>query len=95
MALDIATVRRVAALCRLRVSDTDLSTMEAELNDILHWVEKLTELDTDDVLPMTRVVDVDLPMRDDVVSDCDCADKILVNAPVSAQGFFSVPKVFE
>tara|TARA_Y100000588_G_C14141088_1_gene876091 strand:- start:130 stop:339 length:210 start_codon:yes stop_codon:yes gene_type:complete len=69
--------------------------MEAELNEILHWVEQLTELDTDDVLPMTRVVDVDLPMRDDVVSDGDCADKILVNAPASAQGFFSVPKVIE
>ena len=52
-------------------------------------------MDTDDVLPMTRVVDVDLPMRDDVVNDGDCADKILVNAPVSAQGFFSVPKVIE
>ena len=95
MSLDKATVAHVAELCRIKVPEAELEPMAAQLNNILGWVEQLNELDTADVPPMTRVVEISLPMRDDVVSDGGCADKVLANAPSSAQGFFAVPKVIE
>lgn len=95
MALDKATVARVAELCRIKLPEAELEPMTAELNNILGWVEQLNELDTEDVAPMTRVVEIRLAMRDDVVSDGACADKVLANAPASAQGLFAVPKVIE
>lgn len=99
MSLDKATVARIATLARIKVADADLARMAGELQSILNWVEQLNELNTDGVEPMTSVVEVVLPMRDDVVSDGGHADKILANAkdPVREGdgGFFTVPKVVE
>jgi len=95
MSLDKATVAHVAELCRIKVPEAELEPMAAQLNNILGWVEQLNELDTDAVPPMTRVVEIGLMMRGDVVSDGACAGKVLANAPASAQAFFAVPKVIE
>ena len=66
-----------------------------ELSHILGWIEQLNEVPTDAVEPMTSVAHMRLPQREDVVSDGDCRDKILGNAPQEAKGFFVVPKVVE
>lgn len=99
MALDTDTVRRIAHLARVRVPEADLEPLAGELSNILTWVEQLNEVDTDNVPPMTSVVAVSLPMRDDQVNDGDKADAILSNAPEPAPAgdpqFFSVPKVVE
>src|SRR5687767_544825 len=99
MSLDKATVARIATLARIKVANADLDRMAGELQAILNWVEQLNELDTAGVEPMTSVVEVVLPQRDDVVSDGGYADRILANArdPVTAGegGFFTVPKVVE
>lgn len=95
MALDKATVARIAALARIRVSENELEPLAAELSGILDWVEQLMAVDTNDVPPMTSVADMTLPMRDDVVTDGNCRDAILGNAPRAARGFFAVPKVVE
>ena len=99
MSLDKATVARIATLARIKVADRDLDKMVGELQHILSWVEQLNAVDTSGVEPMTSVVEVVLPRRDDVVDDGGYPDKILANAtdPVGGGegGFFTVPKVVE
>ena len=95
MSLDKATVARIAALARIRVPEEELEGLAAEMEKIIGWVKQLDEVNTDDVPPMASVVDVDLPWRDDKVTDGDCLDKVLANAPEKAEGFFAVPKVLE
>ncbi|MBL6934423.1 MAG: Asp-tRNA(Asn)/Glu-tRNA(Gln) amidotransferase subunit GatC [Alphaproteobacteria bacterium] len=95
MPLDKATVARIATLARIRVPEGELEGLAAEMEKIIGWVEQLDEVNTDEVPPMASVVDVDLPWRADKVSDGDCRDKVLANAPDKAEGFFAVPKVIE
>lgn len=95
MALDKAEVAHIAALARIRLTEAELEPLAAELSQILAWVEQLSELDTTDVAPMTSVAAMRLPMRSDEVTDGDCRDAILGNAPQSVKGFFAVPKVIE
>jgi aspartyl-tRNA(Asn)/glutamyl-tRNA(Gln) amidotransferase subunit C len=95
MALDKATVARIATLARIRVGEDELDPLAAELSGILDWVEQLMAVDTENVPPMTSVAEITLPMRDDVVTDGNNRDAALGNAPRSARGFFVVPKVVE
>jgi aspartyl-tRNA(Asn)/glutamyl-tRNA(Gln) amidotransferase subunit C len=95
MALDKATVERIAALARIKVPAEDLDSLVGELSKILHWIEQLNEVDTTGVAPMAGVARMKLPMRGDRVTDGGMRDKILANAPESANGFFVVPKVVE
>jgi len=95
MAVDKATVARIAALARIKVPEAEQAHLAGELTQILRWIEQLNEVATDGVEPMASVAHVKLPMREDVVSDGNCRDKILANAPAAAQGFFAVPKVVE
>jgi aspartyl-tRNA(Asn)/glutamyl-tRNA(Gln) amidotransferase subunit C len=95
MALDKATVARIATLARIRVAEDELEPLAGELSTILDWIEQLGEVDTTDVPPMTSVAEMTLPMRDDKVTDGGARDAVLGNAPRSARGFFAVPKVVE
>lgn len=99
MALDKATVARIATLARIKVADQDLDKMVGELQTILNWVEELNAVNTDGVEPMTSAVEVTLPLRDDKVTDGGYASKVLANATdpvtVGEGGFFTVPKVVE
>jgi aspartyl-tRNA(Asn)/glutamyl-tRNA(Gln) amidotransferase subunit C len=95
MALDKATVARIATLARIRLSEAELEPLAGELSNILTWVEQLNEVDTSGVAPMASAASVRLPMRDDAVTDGGCRAAILGNAPRAARGFFTVPKVVE
>ncbi len=95
MAVDKDTVVRIARLARIRVPEEQCETLAGELSNILGWVEQLGELDTEGVEPMTSVVAMTPRLREDAVSDGDCRDKVLANAPEPAHGFFTVPKVVE
>ncbi len=95
MSLDKATVARVARLARIHIPDGDLEQLARELNQIIGWVEQLAEVDTDGVVPMTSVVEMRLPQRADVVTEGEEAERVLANAPDSADGFFVVPRVIE
>jgi aspartyl-tRNA(Asn)/glutamyl-tRNA(Gln) amidotransferase subunit C len=95
MALDKATVARIAALARIRVAEEEQMRLAGELSQILTWIEQLNEVDTNGVEPMASVARQKLPMREDKVSDGGIRDKLLANAPQSARGFFTVPKVVE
>jgi aspartyl-tRNA(Asn)/glutamyl-tRNA(Gln) amidotransferase subunit C len=95
MSVDTATVRHIAKLARLAVTDAEVEALVPELNNILGWVEQLSEVDVAGVEPMTAVIANQLRLRDDVVSDGDKRDEVLANAPVAEHGFFAVPKVIE
>ncbi len=95
MSVDSATVRKIASLARIAVSEEKVAAMVPELNNILGWIEQLGEVDTKDVAPMTAVIANTLRLREDVVTDGNVRDAVLCNAPAPEHGFFGVPKVIE
>jgi len=95
MAIDVATVRKVAKLANLSLPEARLEPLAAELTAIMGWIEQLNEVDTDGVEPMASAVAAKLPLREDIVTDGGYVDLVLVNAPSSRNGFFVVPKVVE
>ncbi len=95
MSLDIATVRRIAKLARIRVDEEELARLGSELGAIIQWVEQLNEVDVEGVEPLTGAVATRLRMRDDVVTDGGKRDEVLANATDPQRGYFTVPKVVE
>ena len=95
MALDKATVARIAALARIKVPEAELDALAGELSKILTWVEQLDEIDVAGVEPMTAVSHARPPLREDAVNDGGIQEKVLANAPETMNGFFVVPKVVE
>lgn len=93
--MDIQTVKKVAALARLKMTDAELETYRPKLENILKFVEQLGEVNTDGVEPLSNVVDIPLKLRADTVTDGGLQEQILKNAPESTEGFFVVPKVVE
>jgi aspartyl-tRNA(Asn)/glutamyl-tRNA(Gln) amidotransferase subunit C len=95
MPIDKTTVAKIARLARLNVQEDRLEPVASELNGILDWIAELNEVPTDNVEPLASVTGHALPMRDDVVTDGDCVDRVIANVPEGASGFFVVPKVVE
>ena len=95
MSLDLATIRRIATLARIRVEDAELPVLQAELNGILGWIEQLNEVNVEGIEPLGGAAQMTLKMREDVVTDGGYPDKVLANAPERAGDFFVVPKVVE
>jgi aspartyl-tRNA(Asn)/glutamyl-tRNA(Gln) amidotransferase subunit C len=95
MSVDRATVRRIARLARLAITEEEAARLEHELSGILDWVAQLDEIDTSAVEPMTRVAAMTMKMRKDEVTDGFCAADILRNAPEADDGYFVVPKIVE
>ena len=95
MSVDLPTVKRVARLSRIAVSEADAQRMAGELNAILGFVEQLNVVDVAGVEPMTSVMPMAMKKRQDVVTDGSKADDIVANAPATEENFFLVPKVVE
>jgi aspartyl-tRNA(Asn)/glutamyl-tRNA(Gln) amidotransferase subunit C len=95
MSVDVKTVKRVARLARIAVSEEDAERMTGELNAILGFVEQLNEVDVSGVEPMTSVTPMEMKKRQDVVTDGNKAADIVANAPATEENFFLVPKVVE
>jgi aspartyl-tRNA(Asn)/glutamyl-tRNA(Gln) amidotransferase subunit C len=95
MSVDLSTVKKVAGLARIAISDDEAEALVPELNNILGWIEQLQEVDTSSVQPMTAVIPNTLRLREDVVTEGDIRDQVLANAPQAEHGFFAVPKVIE
>ena len=95
MSIDTPTVKKVASLARIAITDEEAGRLAPELDNILGWIEQLGEVDTSAVEPMTTVIHNRLRLRDDIVTDGGVRDKVLANAPVAEHGFFAVPKVIE
>ncbi len=95
MAIDAATVRKVARLARVSVAEARLEPLAQELDGIMAWIEQLAEVDVEGVEPMASAVELKLPMREDVVTEGGDPARVLANAPLARDNFFVVPKVVE
>lgn len=95
MALTKQEVEKIGKLAHIRLSEEDKEHYGNEISKILKWVEQLQEVNTDDVEQMTSVANLTLPRRADEVTDGNCRDAVLANAPKSEYGCFAVPKVIE
>jgi len=95
MSLDPATVRRIATLARIRVTEAEVETLRGELNGILGWIEQLNEVNVDGIAPLAGASHAAARLRPDVVNDGGYPDKILSNAPDNNGEYFTVPKVVE
>lgn len=95
MSVDTATVKRVARLARIAVTDAEAETLKGSLNAILGFVEQLNEVDVSGVESMTSVLPMPMKKRADIVTDGAIAAKIVANAAETADGYFVVPKVVE
>ena len=95
MSVDAATVRRIAQLARIAVTDAEVPHLQGELNAILAFVDQLSEVNIEGVEPMTSVTPMEMKKRQDVVNDGEIADDIVRNAPETQGHFFLVPKVID
>lgn len=95
MSVDQATVRRIARLARIAVTDEEVPHLQGELNSMLSFVEQLNEVNVDGVEPMTSVTPMAMKKRDDQVTDGHYPDVIVGNAPLTEDHYFLVPKVVE
>jgi aspartyl-tRNA(Asn)/glutamyl-tRNA(Gln) amidotransferase subunit C len=95
MSVSPEQVRHIAKLARIAMSDEEIERLVPELNNILGWVEQLGEVNTDGIESLATVIDQQLRLRDDVVTDGGIRDEVLANAPEAQHGFFAVPKVIE
>ena len=95
MSLDPATVRRIARLARIGIDESDLQSLQGDLNGILGWIEQLNEVNVDGVAPMVGTETAVLRMREDIVTDGNIRDAVLSNATDTAGPYYTVPKVVE
>ncbi|MGA7997768.1 MAG: Asp-tRNA(Asn)/Glu-tRNA(Gln) amidotransferase subunit GatC [Bradyrhizobium sp.] len=95
MSVDAATVRRIAHLARIAVTEAEVPHLQGELNAMLAFVEQLSEVNVEGIEPMTSVTPMEMKKRPDVVNDGGIADAIVRNAPATEDHFFLVPKVVE
>ena len=95
MALDPATLRRIATLASISLEDAEVPRIQAELNGIIGWIEQLNEVDIEGVEPLTGAAQMALKMREDQVTDGGYPEKVLSNAPERAGPYYAVPKVVE
>jgi aspartyl-tRNA(Asn)/glutamyl-tRNA(Gln) amidotransferase subunit C len=94
MAFSKQQLQKFAHLIRIEASDGELEKMQ--IGGVIEWLDKLQQIDTSGVPPMLTPTEHDLPLRDDVVTDGNCRDAILANAPDKdgvSRGYFAVPKV--
>ena len=95
MSVDADTVRRIAHLARIAVTEAEVPHLQGELNAMLSFVEQLSEADISGVEPMTSVMPMEMKKRPDLVNDGEIPDDIVKNAPATENHFFLVPKVVE
>ena len=95
MPVDAKTVRHIAHLARIAVTEDEVERLQGELNAMLAFVEQLSEVNVEGVEPMTSVTPMELKQREDKVTDGGIADDIVRNAPAAENHFFLVPKVVE
>ena len=95
MDIDIKQIEQVANLSRIKLTDDEKDIFREQLTDILGYIEKLKELDTDDVQPMAYATSIKNVFREDQKKSSFPRQEILELSPSSANGFFKVPKVLE
>lgn len=89
------TIEYVGILAKLELSDEEKEQAKSDMGKMLDYIDKLGELDTADVEPMSHVFPVENVFREDMVTNGDERERLLSNAPEKKDGMFVVPKTFE
>ena len=95
MTIDLKTIKHISKLSRISVDDEKAGKLVEDLNSIFDFIEKLNELNTDNVEPLTSVAETTLKLRADEVKSENIRDQILKNSPEENEDFFVVPRVVE
>ncbi|MFZ9686743.1 MAG: Asp-tRNA(Asn)/Glu-tRNA(Gln) amidotransferase subunit GatC [Chitinophagaceae bacterium] len=95
MKLDKQTTKKLAELSRLAFNEEELISIQQDLEQMIGFVEKLNELDTKGIAPLTHVSDEANRLREDQVKGSIDIEDALKNAPASKDRFFTVPKVIK
>ncbi|MDA7594332.1 Asp-tRNA(Asn)/Glu-tRNA(Gln) amidotransferase subunit GatC [Candidatus Pelagibacter sp. Uisw_113] len=95
MTIDLKTIKHISKLSRISVDDAKANKLAGDLNSIFDFIEKLNELNTDNVEPLTSVAETTLKLRVDEVKSENIRDQILKNSPEENEDFFVVPRVVE
>ena len=93
--IDQEQVKKVAVLSRLELSDDEVEEFTAQLGAILNYVEKMNELDTENVQPLSHCLPISNCFREDVIRESLGTEKTLANAPQRDGEFFKVPKILD
>ena len=89
------TIEYVGILAKLELSAEEKEQAKADLGSVLDYIDKLGELDTTGVEPLSHVFPVQNVFREDVVTNSDMREELLGNAPEQKDGMFMVPRTFE
>jgi len=95
MSINLKTIKHISKLSRISVDEKKAEKLAGDLNSIFNFIEKLNELNTDNVEPLTSVAETTLKFRSDEVNNQNIREQIIKNSPEDNEDFFVVPKVVE
>ena len=95
MSIDKDKIKHAAKLARISLDENKIESLSKDLSSIFNFIEKLSKTNTDNVNPLTSILEHSLRTREDKVTDGGIRDKILENSPNKNEEFFIVPKVIE
>ena len=95
MTIDLKTIKHISKLSRISVDDEKAKKLAGDMNSIFDFIEKLKELDTNNVEPLTSVAETTLKLRVDEVKTGNIREQVLKNSPDENEDFFVVPRVVE
>ena len=95
MTLDLKTIKHIAKLSRISVDDEKAKKLAGDLNSIFDFIEKLNELKTDQIKPLTSIAETSLKLRSDEIKSQNMRKEIIKNSPEKNEDYFVVPKVIE
>ena len=95
MTIDLKTIKHIAKLSRISVNDEKAKKLAGDLNSIFDFIEKLNELKTDQIKPLTSIAETSLKLRSDEIKSQNMRKEIIKNSPEKNEDYFVVPKVIE
>jgi len=95
MTIDLKTIKHISKLSRISVDDEKAKKLAGDMNTIFDFIEKLNELNTDNIEPLTSVAETTLKLRADEVKSRNIKEQVLQNSPDENEDFFVVPRVVE
>tara|TARA_Y100001970_G_scaffold116488_1_gene144961 strand:+ start:272 stop:559 length:288 start_codon:yes stop_codon:yes gene_type:complete len=95
MTINLKTIKHISKLSRISVNEKRAEKLTEDLNSIFKFIEKLDELSTDKIEPLTSIAETTLKLRKDEVKSQNIREKIVKNSPIKNEDYFVVPKVVE
>ena len=95
MTIDLKTVKHISKLARISVDEEKANKLANDLNSIFEFIEKLNELKTENIKPLTSIAETTLKLRSDEVQSKNIREQIIKNSPQDNEDYFVVPKVIE